>query len=192
MSARTSGMEGANPMELLTGAGKSPHCPLLCEHRGVLVIHVSHPAMPCAKGQKGRKFELFVKINKLLPGDWIWRPGIPVQPCISRLNYHPPGVPMGSPHRCFQSITGLREERMTARGRPSFHAHLCAKVQMCSRHQGPVQLAIGRVAGNSFPPLPVFRMDIRKHFLSERVVMQWHSCPGRWCSHHTWKCSRSV
>lgn len=46
MSARTSGMEGANPMELLTGAGKSPQCPLLCEHRGVLVIHVSHPAMP--------------------------------------------------------------------------------------------------------------------------------------------------
>ena len=27
-----------------------------------------------------------------------------------------------------------------------------------------------------------FRLDIRKHFFLERVVMQWHSCPGWWCS----------
>ena len=27
-----------------------------------------------------------------------------------------------------------------------------------------------------------FRLDIRKHFFLERAVMQWHSCPGRWCS----------
>ena len=25
-----------------------------------------------------------------------------------------------------------------------------------------------------------FRLAIRKHFFSERAVMQWHSCPGRW------------
>ena len=25
-------------------------------------------------------------------------------------------------------------------------------------------------------------LEIRKHFCSERVVMHWHSCPGRWGS----------
>ena len=29
-----------------------------------------------------------------------------------------------------------------------------------------------------------FRLDIRKE--------QWHSCPGRWCSHCPWRCSRTV
>ena len=28
---------------------------------------------------------------------------------------------------------------------------------------------------------------IRKHLFSERVVRQWHSCPGRWWSHHPWR-----
>ena len=28
------------------------------------------------------------------------------------------------------------------------------------------------------------RLDFRHNFFSERVVMQWHSCPGRWWSHH--------
>jgi len=23
-------------------------------------------------------------------------------------------------------------------------------------------------------------LDMRKHFFSERVAVQWHSCPGRW------------
>jgi len=38
-----------------------------------------------------------------------------------------------------------------------------------------------------------FRLDISKNF-SKRVVKQWHSCPGRWCSHlhggvqGTWRC----
>jgi len=27
---------------------------------------------------------------------------------------------------------------------------------------------------------------------SHRVVLQWHSCPGRWCSHCPWRCSRTV
>jgi len=25
---------------------------------------------------------------------------------------------------------------------------------------------------------------------SPEVLMQWHSCPGRWCSHRPWRCSR--
>jgi len=27
-------------------------------------------------------------------------------------------------------------------------------------------------------------LDVRKHIFSERVVMQWHSCQGRWWDHH--------
>jgi len=27
------------------------------------------------------------------------------------------------------------------------------------------------------------RLDIRKNFFSEGVVMQWHSCPGKWWGH---------
>ena len=30
------------------------------------------------------------------------------------------------------------------------------------------------------------------NFFSERVVMQWHSCPGRWDGHHPWSCSSTV
>jgi len=37
-----------------------------------------------------------------------------------------------------------------------------------------------------------FRLAIRKRFLSDRVVMQWHSCPGRWRSHRPWRCSGNV
>jgi len=36
------------------------------------------------------------------------------------------------------------------------------------------------------------RLDIRKNFFSERVVVHWHSCPGRWWSHHPWRCSRTM
>jgi len=39
------------------------------------------------------------------------------------------------------------------------------------------------VANIFFLPLDLcqgrFRLDIRKNFFSQRVVMQWHSCPGR-------------
>ena len=35
-------------------------------------------------------------------------------------------------------------------------------------------------------------LDIRKHFFSESVVMQWHSCPRRWWSHCPWRYSRTV
>ena len=35
-----------------------------------------------------------------------------------------------------------------------------------------------------------FRLGIRKHFFSERVAMQWHSCPGRWWGHCPWRCVR--
>ena len=37
-----------------------------------------------------------------------------------------------------------------------------------------------------------FRLAIRKYLFSEKVVLQWHSCPGRWCSHHPWRCSITV
>ena len=32
----------------------------------------------------------------------------------------------------------------------------------------------------------------RKHFFSEWVVRQWHSCPGRWWSHCSWRYSRTM
>ena len=34
--------------------------------------------------------------------------------------------------------------------------------------------------------------DIRNNFFSERTVRQWHSCPGRWGSHHPWRYPRAV
>jgi len=34
-----------------------------------------------------------------------------------------------------------------------------------------------------------FRLDIRENLFSGRAVMHWHSCPGRWRSHHPWRCS---
>ena len=35
-------------------------------------------------------------------------------------------------------------------------------------------------------------MDVRKNFFSEGVVLQWHSCPWKCCSHRPWRCSRTV
>ena len=32
------------------------------------------------------------------------------------------------------------------------------------------------------------RLDIRSDFFSKRAVMQWHSCPGRWEGHCSWRC----
>jgi len=34
-------------------------------------------------------------------------------------------------------------------------------------------------------------LDVRRYFLG-RVVMHWHSCPGRWWGHHPWRCSRTM
>jgi len=36
------------------------------------------------------------------------------------------------------------------------------------------------------------RLGMGKNFFSERAVRQWHSCPGRWCSHRLWRGSRTV
>ena len=36
-----------------------------------------------------------------------------------------------------------------------------------------------------------FMLGVRKH-ASRRVVMQWHSCPGRRWSHRPWRCSRTM
>ena len=35
-----------------------------------------------------------------------------------------------------------------------------------------------------------FRLDIRNN--SERAVLQWHSCPGRWGYPHPWRRSRAI
>jgi len=37
-----------------------------------------------------------------------------------------------------------------------------------------------------------FRLDVRKNFFSQRVARCWNGCPGRWWSHHPWRCSRNV
>jgi len=35
-------------------------------------------------------------------------------------------------------------------------------------------------------------LSFSKNILLKTVVRQWHSCPGRWCSHRPWRCSRAV
>ena len=37
-----------------------------------------------------------------------------------------------------------------------------------------------------------FKLDIKNSLFSQRAVMQWHSCPGRWGSHRPWRCPRAV
>jgi len=37
-----------------------------------------------------------------------------------------------------------------------------------------------------------FRLDIRKHFLAEEWSGTGTGCPGRWWSHHPWRCSKNV
>jgi len=60
-----------------------------------------------------------------------------------------------------------------------------------------ITLAVGRgnarrVLGKAFSVWDTLRLDTRKNFFSEREVMQWHSCQGRWWGHCPWKYSRTV
>ena len=35
-------------------------------------------------------------------------------------------------------------------------------------------------------------LGIKENVFSERAVLQWHSCPGKWWGHHPWRCSGIV
>lgn len=39
-----------------------------------------------------------------------------------------------------------------------------------------------------FPSTARARRSVRGWFFSQRAVRWWHSCPGRWGSHHPWRC----
>jgi len=52
-------------------------------------------------------------------------------------------------------------------------------------------MAVGWLNATCLGTQPSFRLDIGKN-LAERMVLQWHSCPGRWWGHRPWRCSRAL
>jgi len=37
-----------------------------------------------------------------------------------------------------------------------------------------------------------FRLNVGKHFFTEKVVILWKGCPGRRLSHHPWRCLKEL
>ena len=37
-----------------------------------------------------------------------------------------------------------------------------------------------------------FRLDIRKNFFNKMVAKHWNRLPGKWLSHHPWRCLKDV
>ena len=61
----------------------------------------------------------------------------------------------------------------------------------CSESRaGPFPLVTGdRTRGNGLKLCQGnFKLDIKKHFFTERVLSTVIGSPGRWLSHHTWMC----
>ena len=61
------------------------------------------------------------------------------------------------------------------------------------REQGWFLLAGDRMRGNGLKlQQGMFRLDIRKHLFTKRLLSTGISSPGRWLSHHPWMCLKTV